>query len=107
MGWNVYWSAVGKQLITTASDTIDLWDGATLTRVGSLKAGVQEDVANVRPLPDGHTLVIGRPNGPVLRWDLRPDKLVDLACSLAGRNLTREEWSEYVGSRPYRRTCPN
>jgi hypothetical protein len=75
--------------------------------VGNLKAGVQEDVANVQPLPDGHTLMIGRPNGPVLTWDLRPGKLVELACSLAGRNLTREEWREFVGDRPFRRTCPD
>ncbi len=52
--WNIYWSADGKQLITTASGTIDLWDATTLTRVGSLKAGVQEDVANVQTMPDGH-----------------------------------------------------
>lgn len=50
--------------------------------------------------------MIGRPNGPVLTWDLRPDKIVELACSLAGRNLTREEWEEFIGGRPYRRTCP-
>ncbi len=105
--WHIYWSADGEQLITTAAGTIDLWDAETLARVGNLKAGIQEDVANVQPMSDGHTLMIGRPTGPVLTWDLRPEKLVELACSLAGRNLTREEWQEFIGARPYRHSCPS
>jgi len=40
-------------------------------------------------------------------WDLDPQDWVSAACRLAGRNLTREEWSTHIGSlAPYRATCP-
>jgi WD40 repeat protein len=41
-------------------------------------------------------------------WDLRPDAMVEAACALAGRNLTRAEWDRYAGSLgEYRRLCPD
>ena len=30
-----------------------------------------------------------------------------LACSLAGRNLTADEWTQFMGGVPYRLTCPD
>ncbi len=30
---------------------------------------------------------------------------IDLACTLAGRSLTREEWQRYLADRPYTPTC--
>jgi hypothetical protein len=39
---------------------------------------------------------------------LRPQDLVDDACMRLTRNLTQEEWKQYVGTEvPYHRTCPN
>ena len=29
------------------------------------------------------------------------------ACAVAGRNLTRAEWRQYVPDRPYQKTCPD
>ena len=42
----------------------------------------------------------------VSRWEMDPDEWQDTACSVAGRNLTRTEWGEYLGDEPYRATCP-
>ena len=40
------------------------------------------------------------------RWT--SPSLVALACRTAGRNLTAEEWRQFVGAGvPYQRTCPN
>ena len=40
-------------------------------------------------------------------WDLDPAGWVEDVCQLAGRNLTRSEWDQYIGDlAPYRRTCP-
>jgi hypothetical protein len=42
---------------------------------------------------------------PVL-WRVDPGGWVNVACSLAGRNLTSAEWQHYLPDRTYRRTCP-
>jgi hypothetical protein len=43
----------------------------------------------------------------IVVWDLEPAHWVDAACQLAGRNLTRAEWDQYIGDlAPYRQTCP-
>ncbi len=38
--------------------------------------------------------------------DTRPERWVEVACAIAGRNLTEVEWSDAFGDRPYRETCP-
>jgi hypothetical protein len=39
-------------------------------------------------------------------WNWRQD-LIDLACSRLTRNLTKEEWKQYLPDEVYRKTCPN
>ncbi len=43
--------------------------------------------------------------GSTVVWNLDVDQWPHLLCQRAGRDLTPEEWSEYVGSRPFRPTC--
>ena len=39
-------------------------------------------------------------------WTLRTSVLVTAACRIVGRDLTRAEWDQYIGSSvPYQRTC--
>jgi hypothetical protein len=48
------------------------------------------------------------PNGRtgITLWDLDPAHWADAACSLAGRNLTQDEWDTYLGQfGPYHATC--
>ncbi len=45
--------------------------------------------------------------GAFRRWSLNPAVVRDVACRWAGRNLTRQEWQQYLGDEPYRRTCPD
>jgi hypothetical protein len=41
-------------------------------------------------------------------WDLTPERLLDAACTLAGRNLTGSKWDTYLaGLGGYRPTCPD
>ena len=105
--YSLTWSADGSQLITFGPGTIDLWDARTLGRLGTLTVGAADQTPAASPLPDGHTLLITHPAGQVVTWDLRPQHLVDVACDLAGRNLTKAEWSSLVGTRTYRETCPD
>ena len=55
--------------------------------------------------PDGHAVAVNVRNG-VAEWRLDSPTLLQAACRLAGRNLTKAEWVTYLGSgTPYRRTC--
>jgi hypothetical protein len=56
--------------------------------------------------PDGGTLVTGD-GSRMMRWNIDSDQWRTTACAVAGRNLTRAEWEQYLpkGER-YRATCP-
>jgi hypothetical protein len=53
-----------------------------------------------------HDVTIASYDGQIFRWDTSPERTVDLACQMAGRNLTVDEWSRYIPSQPYRKVCP-
>ena len=56
--------------------------------------------------PDGLEAAVATDHG-IAVWDLDPEHWVKGACAIAGRNLTRAEWDQYVGDlAPYRLTCP-
>jgi hypothetical protein len=56
--------------------------------------------------PDGTKLVFGTREGVAVLVDLNPRHWEQLACRIAGRNLTPAEWKEYLPGREYHRTCP-
>ncbi|WP_421741185.1 BTAD domain-containing putative transcriptional regulator [Cellulomonas sp.] len=105
--WEMTYSADGDHIVTSGSGVVELWDARTLERLTSLGVDSQDDVATARLLTDGHTLLLAHPQGQVLTWDTRPQHLLDLACSLAGRNLTQEEWDRYLLHREYDPACPD
>ena len=45
-------------------------------------------------------------SGTYMVWDLDPAHWASIACRIAGRNLTQDEWKEYLPDRPYQLTCP-
>ena len=48
----------------------------------------------------------GRGNRVVITsWDLRTATWARLACRVANRQLTRDEWRRYVGATSYRPAC--
>jgi hypothetical protein len=51
-------------------------------------------------------VVVAGGNATVVVVELDPSKLVAMACTTSGRNLTRAEFVKYLGSGPYHRTCP-
>ena len=56
--------------------------------------------------PDGLEAAVTTDQGVVV-WDLDPAHWVQGACALAGRNLTRAEWDQYIGDlASYHQTCP-
>jgi hypothetical protein len=41
----------------------------------------------------------------VYELDTRVERWIAFACDLVARNLTRAEWRDTFGARPYRETC--
>ena len=57
--------------------------------------------------PDGKTLASGSWDNTVILWDANLESWRTHACRRANRNLTHAEWEQYIGTEPYRKTCPD
>ena len=55
--------------------------------------------------PDGTRILTGSNNGVASVWDFDPQRWEATACRLAGRNLTRAEWTQYLPGRTYHVSC--
>ncbi|MCB0014451.1 MAG: WD40 repeat domain-containing protein, partial [Anaerolineales bacterium] len=44
--------------------------------------------------------------GQLNAWPLNLGDWLGVACQIAGRNLTQQEWYRYFDTEPYRQTCP-
>jgi WD40 repeat protein len=105
--WDVDFSRSGTMLESSSLDgTVILYDLASRQPIGDpLDAGYGTPWASTLT-PDGHTLATSYVQGQVVIWDINPDSWQQRACAEAGRNLTRDEWRQYLGARPYGTTCP-
>ncbi|WP_187432690.1 BTAD domain-containing putative transcriptional regulator [Agromyces mariniharenae] len=83
-------------LVMAADGTALLYDTPSGTRIGDpLRTdGRTVGVAVLRP--DGREMAVSMPGG-VMLWDLDPEHQFGFACQLAGRDLTEDEWSTYLG----------
>jgi len=62
--------------------------------------------ASIAFSPDGKILASGDRENTIVLWDLDPAVWQAQACRIANRNLTREEWKQYLGDEPYEVPCP-
>jgi hypothetical protein len=89
-----------------------LFDGATARPIGVLEraAGGRGVPSAVAFSPDGASLALqsdDQHQTQITIWDTSVPSWLARACRVAGRNLTHEEWTQYVGpEQPYERTCP-
>jgi hypothetical protein len=102
-GW---WVASGG-----GDGTARVWKAATGCVIAQM---VQEEVVwhdrGVKAVafsPDGRWVASGSSDGAVRVWLWRPEDLIAEACARLPRNLTLEEWRQYIPNEPYRPTCPN
>ncbi len=90
---------------TTPDGEAALYDIATGQRIGVPFPSLGPNGA-ASLSPDGSTLLSGDGTG-LFAWDVDLTHWRDLACTAAGRNLTHEEWAQYLpADEPYRATCP-
>jgi hypothetical protein len=43
----------------------------------------------------------------IILWDVSVQSREARACCIANRNLTQEEWTQYLPGQPYHKTCPD
>ena len=101
-------SADHRFLVTLGTTEASAWEFATgrlLKRIPYI------GLSGLAVSPDGKSFATA---GKELTMDrvievmrIRPEDPVAAACAKLSRNLTRNEWREYVGVEPYRRTCPS
>lgn len=99
-------TADGKHLVTASADqTARLWQaisGRELARMQHLEVVMAMAIS-----PDERYLATASNDSMNRLWYLKPADLIAEACRRLTRNLTREEWRQYVGDEPYSPTCPD
>jgi WD40 repeat protein len=102
----------GAYLASASSDrTARLWDVATGQELNRIAEGAK--IPDIAFAPSGDWLVA--PSGSVAKLLslqgiklLQVDDLIPEACSRLTRNLTPDEWGQFIGDAdPYRPLCPN
>jgi hypothetical protein len=90
-------------LAVTSGAAITLYDTSTLHEVGLVPAIAGAPEITFSPTRQALAVVNGT-EGSVLAID--PKSLINRACAIANRELTRAEWAQFVGSAlPYSATC--
>lgn len=106
----------GSTLMAASRDgATRFWDAERRTLVGPPLAWHVLTTRGAEWGPDG-PISIGLDAQPteddparfsVVEWELDPNRLTEVACELVGRNLTMDEWEQFVPDTDYRLTCPD
>lgn len=100
--------AQGKQLLSSSRDrTVRVWSINDSKKLPLVLDDHEDWVMSACFSPDGKRIISGSKDNSIRFWPADHQELADRICQLVDRNLTSEEWKEYVGeSVPYTETCP-
>lgn len=99
------------QTLVTVGTALTLWDVPRRQPLGRPLEPSRAPMASVALSPSGSELVTGSYDDSAAIWDellLSSDYDAWRArlCRIAGRNLTRDEWTEFLPGQRYHVTCP-
>jgi WD40 repeat protein len=97
-------NADGSHLAVVSANALQIFDTATGQTIGAPVAST--DVRAIA-FADDDTTLVGFSGAGLERIDVDVTSWSGQACTIAGRNLTRAEWTAALGSDvPYQSTCP-
>jgi WD40 repeat protein len=104
--WLASSSLDGTARLWPAAEVLDA-AGADQTTTGEplVLQGHGAGVTTVAFSQDGQWVATGSLDNTARVWRMALDDLTTVACHVAGRNLTREEWIQYLQERAYHLTC--
>jgi WD40 repeat protein len=95
----------GQTLASGSMDgTIRLWDVNHHRQIGTPLTRYTGRINSIAYSQDGNWLGASGEGGVIIVWEAGLQSWNERACQIAGRNLTRAEWQQYMGE-PYRKTC--
>ena len=93
----------GQQLsVVSAAHPVEIWDVASGEQSGTIAVPGSTIAAHFK---SDHQLVTTTVRGAVSVIDLSVSDWIDLACRGAGRELSPQEWSQFLPTYPYRKVC--
>jgi WD40 repeat protein len=97
----------GQRFATTGLQdaTVKIWFTSSLEQEGPRLAADPDATAATAFQPGGQDLLVVDDHGGAFAWPMSLTSWEQRACSLAGRNLTRAEWAQFVAGPPYATVC--
>ncbi len=97
----------GQRFATTGLQdaTVKVWFTSSLEQEGPRLAANPNATAAAAFEPGGQDLLVADDHGGAFTWPMSLTSWEQRACSLAGRNLTRAEWAQFVAGPRYATVC--
>jgi WD40 repeat protein len=97
----------GQRFATTGLQdaTVKVWFTSSLEQAGPRLAANPNATAAAAFEPGGQDLLVVDDHGGAFTWPMSLTSWEQRACSLAGRNLTRAEWAQFVAGPRYAAVC--
>ena len=98
----------GQWFTTTGGQdgTVKLWSASTLQQAGATLNTEPDATTNAAFEPSGAALIAVDDHGNGFTWPTSIAAWEQRACTVAGRNFTRQEWSRFVTGPRYAKICP-
>jgi WD40 repeat protein len=105
---SIAFDSTGRRFATTASQdgTVKLFATSTLQQEGTTLNTGQGAASTAAFGLHGNSLLVVDDDGHAYIWPVSLSAWQQRACTIAGSNLTRQEWDRLVPGQSYRRICP-